>query len=99
MRLWQLLVMVVFVAVGVTLAREPVGRVMVIVFIFGLAEVFFGTLVVKSLFQTIAAIGRAESLAAYAGAVLSTAAVVVAGSITLAGILYFGGVLIRASVG
>lgn len=98
MRLWQILVMVIFVAVGFTLSRDPVGRVSVIVFVFGLFEVVVGVLAIKTLFQTIGSIGRAETLVAYAHAVMSTAIVVVVGSVTMAGILYLGARLLQAAV-
>jgi hypothetical protein len=98
MRLWTFLVLLVFLAIGFTLSRDPVGRVAVIVFVTGLIELAIGTTAIMTLFRTVGAIGRAESPAAYMQAVASTAMVVLVASIIMVGLLYVSILLLKASV-
>ena len=75
MRLWHLVFVVVLVALVLALARDPVGRVALIVFVDRRwARWSSGPTAVMALFQTIGALGEAEGLVAHAEAVAATGA-------------------------
>ncbi len=75
MRILHILFAVFMLALALTVAREPVGRVALVVFITLGAELACGTTAVMLLFQTIAAIGDARDVVEYAQAFLATAIV------------------------
>jgi hypothetical protein len=90
MRLYHLLLAVFFVALARAIARDEVGRVALIVFFIGLGEFVFGLIAVMTLFQTIGAMGEANSPAAYAQALAATALVLVVASVTMNALLWVG---------
>jgi hypothetical protein len=90
MRLIHLILLVFFAAIILTLARDPVGRVAIVVFFTGLAEFIFGTMAVMTLFQTVGAIGEADRPQAYVEAILRTALALVVATVTMNGLLWIG---------
>lgn len=55
MRLWHLVLFVLFAGIILAIVRDTVGRIALIVFITALGEVVLGTTAVMALFQTIGA--------------------------------------------
>jgi hypothetical protein len=98
MRLLHLLFGIFVVALLLTFAREPAGRVAVIVFLVGLGEVALGTTALLALFQAVGAIGEADSLVSHAEAVLATSLVLTVGSSTMAGLFVAGIWLVNMAV-
>jgi hypothetical protein len=77
-------------AILFTVAREQVGRVALVVFCIGTVEALLGLAAVMTLFQTVAAIGYAQSLSAYAEAIGATLIVLVVASGSMNGLLWIG---------
>jgi hypothetical protein len=75
MRLWHLVALVAAAAVVCTLARDPLSRIFLIVFVTGLGEVVLGLAAVMTLFQTVGALGEARGLADHAEALAATSVV------------------------
>ncbi|HEY2158687.1 MAG TPA: hypothetical protein VGH33_23855 [Isosphaeraceae bacterium] len=75
MRILHIVFAVFMLALALTVAREPVGRVALVVFVTLGAELACGTTAVMLLFQTIAAIGDARDVLEYAQGFLATAIV------------------------
>jgi hypothetical protein len=98
MRLVQLLFAVAVLALLMTIFRDPIGRVAVIVFATGVAEVVFGLLGIMGLFQTIGALGEADTFTAHLEAVAATSAVLALASAAMSGCLFVGIWLIQALV-
>ena len=98
MRLWHIAVAVAVVAVLLTVAREESSRVALIVFATGLVEFALATGALMVLFRTVGAIGQAEEVLGYAGAVLATAGVLVVASATMNAVLWVGLSLLRLLV-
>ncbi len=98
MRIWHLIVAVIITATFLTLWRDPVGRVALIVFVTGLGEVFFGLTALLALFRTIGAIGQARRLSAYAEALVATGLVLVVASALMNGLLWIGVWLVQRVV-
>src|SRR3954465_682457 len=98
MGLWHLIFCIVVVALGMTLARAPAGRVALIVFVIGLGEVVLGTTALLALFQTIGAFGEADSLSTHAEAVFATTVVLTVGTSTMTALLFAGAWLVNVSV-
>ncbi len=90
MRLWHLILGIVFVAVVLAISREAVGRVALVVFITGLGEFILGLTAVMTLFQTVGAIGYARDLFSYLQAIAATLIVVAVASVTMNALLWLG---------
>lgn len=90
MRLWHWLFLIWMTAITLTVCREPIGRVAVIVFITGLIEIVLGTTAIMTLFRTLGAIGEARRITAYAEAVLATMLVLVVASISMNAVFAVG---------
>lgn len=98
MRLWQMALAVASIAVVLTITRDPVGRVFVIVFATGLGEIVLGLTSVMALFQTVGAIGDAKRLSDHVEAVAATTAVLAVGSALMSACLFVGAWLVAALV-
>jgi hypothetical protein len=98
MRLWHLVYSILVVALILTLTRDPVGCVAVIVFFTGLGEVFFGTTALLALFQTVGAFGAARGFLAHIEAVAATALVLTVATAVMTTWLFLGAWLVRVSV-
>jgi hypothetical protein len=96
MRLWHLSVGVLVVAVALSIARDPVGLVALVVFVMGLGEVVLGTTALMALFQTVGAFGEAKCLAAHAEAVVATALVLAVATATMTGLFFAGAWVVKA---
>ena len=97
MRLWHLGSGILVVAVSLAIAREPEGRVALIVFLVGLGEVVVGVASLLALFQTIGSFGEARDLATHAEALLATVIVLAGGTALMSGLLFAGAWLVRAA--
>ena len=98
MRLWHLVFGILVVALVLSLARDPAGRVAVIVFVVGLGEAVSGTTAILALFRTIGAIGEADTLCSHAEAVLATTVVLAVGTFCMAGLIAVGAWLVIVAV-
>ncbi len=98
MRIWNLSLATVVVAVALAMLRDEVGRVAVIVFIAGLGLIACGLVAILALFQTLGSFGEARGVIAHAGAMAATAAVLVVGSATMLGTIYAGAWLVNRAV-
>ena len=98
MRLWHLVVFIMVLGMCLAIARDPVGRVALIVFITALGEVVIGTTAIMALFQTIGSLGEAKGLVAHAEAVATTTLVLVLATGIMSFWLFLGGWLIQMSL-
>jgi hypothetical protein len=98
MRLWHLVLVILFLAILLTVAREEAGRVAIVVFATGLVELVLALAAIMSLFRTMGAIGEARTLFGYCEAVLATLLVLVVASALMNGILWIGYWLVEAAV-
>jgi hypothetical protein len=98
MRLWHLVVFILVMGTCLAIARDPVGRVALIVFVTALGEVVIGTTAIMALFQTIGSIGEAKGLVAHAEAVATTTLVLVLATGIMSFWLFVGGWLIQVSL-
>jgi len=98
MKLWHLVVFILFLGMVLTIVRDPVGRIAFIVFVTALGEVIFGTTAVLALFQTIGALGEAKGLFAHAEAVATTALVLIIATTIMSSWLFAGAWLVHASL-
>jgi hypothetical protein len=95
MRLWHLVLAVLFAAIFLGIAREKTGQVALIVFFTGLGEILFGTTALMALFQTVAAIGHANRPSAYIEAVAATVLVLMVATLLMNGVLWIGAWLLQ----
>ncbi len=98
MKLWHLVVFILFLGMVLSIVRDPVGRIALIVFVTALGEVVFGTTAVLALFQTIGALGEAKGLFAHAEAVATTALVLIVATTIMSSWLFAGAWLVQASL-
>ena len=94
MRLWHLLFAVGTVAVAMSLCREPITRVFVIVTVTGIGEIAFGLAAVMALFQTLGAVGDARGLTDHVEAVAATTVVLGVASAVMGGWFFAGAWLV-----
>ncbi len=80
MRILHLVYGVFMLAIALAIAREPVGRVALVIFIALGGELICGTTAVMLLFQTIASIGEARGVLEYVQGLMATAIVLVVAS-------------------
>ena len=97
MRLMHLVGAVAFIALGLTLWREPMTRVFIIVFVTGLGEITFGLVALMALFQTIGALGEAEEAVEHLEAIVATSAVLALASAVMSAWLFAGVWVVFAS--
>jgi hypothetical protein len=90
MRLWHLLFAVAMTAVVMSLAQDPVTRVLMITLATGIGEVFFGLVSVMALLQTVGALGQAERLHDHAEALAATAVVLAVAAAVMGAWLFLG---------
>jgi hypothetical protein len=98
MRLWHLFVVILALCLILTIVRDQVGRIALIVFVTALGEVIMGAAAVMALFQTIGALGEAKGVLAHAEAVASTTLVVIIATAIMSMWLFAGAWLVRASL-
>ena len=97
MRLWHMALAVASVAFVLTMWRDPITRVLLIVFTTGLGEVFLGLASVMSLFQTIGAFGEASDLLTHAEALAATTVVLFVATALMSGWLFVGFYLVAVT--
>ncbi len=98
MRLWHLFVVIMALGLILTIVRDQVGRIALIVFATALGEVIIGTTAVLALFQTIGSLGEARGLFAHAEAVATTALVLIIATTIMSSWLFAGAWLVQASL-
>jgi hypothetical protein len=98
MRLWHLFVVIMVLGAVLAIARDPVGRIALIVFVTALGEVVIGTTSILALFQTIGSLGEAKGLVAHAEAVATTTLVLVLATALMSSWLFAGAWLVQASL-
>jgi hypothetical protein len=81
-----------------TVARSDAGRVAIVVFVVGLAEIICATTALMALFQTVGAIGEAKSIPAYTVALAATVLVVFVATVIMNSLLWFGVDLVQRVV-
>jgi hypothetical protein len=96
MRLWHLVVFILVLGILLTIVRDTVGRITLIVFVTMLGEVVLGTTAVMALFQTIGAIGMARGLFEHGQAVAATTLVLIIATSIMSFWLFFGAWLVQA---
>ena len=96
MRLWHLFVFIMALGMVLAIARDPVGRVALIVFVTALGEVVIGTTAVLALFQTIGAIGMARGLFEHTQALAATTLVLIIATSIMSIWLFIGAWLVQA---
>jgi hypothetical protein len=90
MRLWHLIFAVAGVSLVMTLAREPLTRVFLIVFATGVGEVALGLIGVMALFQTLGALGEAKKVVDGAEALAATSVVLAVATAAMSACLFAG---------
>ena len=98
MRLWHLTLLILVAAVILAIARELMGRVILVMMLIGLGMVGLTTTAAMYLFQTVGALGEAQDLPEHARAVGATLAVLVAAALGTVGVIFVGGTLLQALV-
>jgi hypothetical protein len=98
MRLWHLFVLIMALSLLLTIVRDQVGRIALIVFITALGEVFFGTTAVMALFQTIGSLGEAKGLFAHVEALATTTLVLIVATTIMSSWLFAGGWLVQHAI-
>lgn len=90
MRLLHLVFAVAVVALVLTLVRDPIGRVFVIVFGTGLGEIVIGLASIMALFQTLGAFGEAKGVPAHCEAFAATTMVLALATAVMSAWLFAG---------
>lgn len=98
MRILHLVYAVFMIALAFAVAREPVGRVAVVVFVTLAGELICGTSAIMLLFQTVGSIGDARGVLDYVQGLMATAIVLVVASWLMVRMLYICGSIIGAVV-
>lgn len=98
MRLWHWLLGAGLLAIVLTIARDPAGRVAMVVFFTTMGEVVVGTTAIMMLFQTVGGIGEAKGLVQHVEALFATTVVLAVGTALMWGLLVVGGWLVLISV-
>jgi hypothetical protein len=96
MRLWHLTFLILVVGILLTIIRDPVGRIALVVFVTAVGEVVFGTTAVMALFQTIGAIGMARGLFEHTQALAATTLVLIIATSIMSIWLFIGAWLVQA---
>ena len=96
MRLWHLVLFILVLGILLSVWRDVVGRIALIVFVTAAGEVVLGTAAVLALFQTIGAIGMARGLFEHGEAVAATTLVLIIGTTVMSFWLFMGAWLVQA---
>ena len=94
MRILHLVYAVFMLALAFAVAREPAGRVAIVVFVTLGGEAICGTTAVLLLFQTVAAIADSRGALEYIQSLMATALVLVVASWLMIGMFYLCGSII-----
>jgi hypothetical protein len=95
MRLWHIVVAILALAIMLSIGRDQVGRIALIVFVTALGEVIIGTTAVLALFRTIGSIGEAKGLFGHAEAVATTTLVLILATAIMSSWLFAGAWLVQ----
>jgi hypothetical protein len=90
MRVSHLLLVVFFCAMLFGVAREPHGRVAIVVFFTGGTVLILALLAIMSLFRTLGAFGEARTAFAHLEALVATMLVLVVASVSINAVLWAG---------
>jgi len=95
MRIWHMLVLIFVLACVFGVARSEVGRVSIVMFFTGLGEFILGATALMHLFKTIGAFGHAKTLHAHLEALLATALVLLAATVSMNLVFWAGASLLK----
>ncbi len=95
MRLWHLVLFILVLGIVLSVSRDVVGRIALIVFVTAAGEVVLGTTAVMALFQTIGAIGMARGLFEHGQAVAATTLVLIGATTIMSTWLFIGAWLVQ----
>ena len=98
MRLSTLLYVILVIAILMGIVRDEIGRVAVIVFFTGLGTIIVVLGAIMALFQTVGALGEAQTLLSHVEALAATAVVLIVGSSMTLGLLFAGGLLMQWAI-
>jgi hypothetical protein len=98
MRLWHIVVLILALSLILSIGRDQVGRIALIVFVTALGEVIIGTTAVLALFRTIGSLGEAKGLFGHAEAVATTTLVLILATTIMSSWLFAGAWLVQASL-
>jgi len=98
MRLWHLALMILVAAVILAIARDLMGRVVLVMMLIGLGMVGLATTAAMYLFQTVGEFGEARDLPGHARAAGATVAVLLGAALGTVGVIYVGGTLLLSLV-
>ena len=98
MRVWHIIFAVFLVALLLTIARDPTGRVAVVVFVCGVAEIGCGIAALMMLFQTVGSFGQARGTLEHVQSALATGIVLLVASAVMLAMLAFCVVTIQRVV-
>jgi hypothetical protein len=90
MRIWHNVLLVYLAALTLTLCRDPAGRVSIVVFVTGVAELICATAAVMMLFKTLGSIGEAKGLVGRLRGLGASVCVLIIAGAMMAGSLAFG---------
>ncbi len=90
MRVSHLILIIFFFAMLFTVAREPHGRVAIVVFFTGGVVLALTLLAIMTLFRTLGAFGEAKTVYAHLEALFATTLVVFVASISVNAVLWAG---------
>jgi hypothetical protein len=90
MRLSHLILVVFLCATLFGVAREPYGRVAIVVFCTGGTVIWLALLAIVTLFRTLGALGEARSIYAHLEAIVATGLVLVVASVSINAVLWAG---------
>ncbi len=90
MRVWHTTLAVFMAAMVLSLSKLPAGRVAIVVFATGTAELACGIAAMMALFQTVGSIGAAKGMLGQAFGLITTAVVLVVASTVMVGMLTVG---------
>jgi hypothetical protein len=95
MRLWHLVFFILVLGIVLSISRDVVGRIALIVFFTALGEVVLGVTAVMALFQTIGEIGMARGLFEHGQAVAATTLVLIIATTIMSMWLFIGAWLVQ----
>ena len=98
MKIWHLTLAVFVLAIAMTVARDEIGRVALVVFVTAIGEVVLGTSAILMLFRTLGSFGAARSFVAHLQALVATAGVLFFGGASMLAIMWFGASLLQVVV-
>ena len=79
-----------------SVSQNEYGRITLILFAIGMAEVVLGATALMHLFKSVGAFGKAKSLMAHAEALAATALILAVASLGMTAVLWVGGLVLQS---